>query len=212
MLEFCLEVTFLARDGGVPPTETGTLPIANIPETDAEFVEAGITTLQELGWWQKNSYLMKLSRRFDCAQVLQPTHQHILYFHKTSRTSLLTEHIQYATLIFTDAGTELEYRLEDYGTVSLRSRPRLDLDKVQITSNEALKQAEVNGGKALRDLVKNACYIYMDISQNGIWEVDYSQNQPFDRLLCFNIDANTQTVKQVAERSFNECQYFDRIP
>ena len=78
--------------------------------------------------------------------------------------------------------------------------------------DEALKQAELNGGETLRVLVKDECYIYMNISQDGIWDVDYLQGPSFDRLLCFNIDATTQTVKQLAERSYNDCQYFDRIP
>lgn len=51
MLEFCVDITtFLGGDGGVPPTETGTIPITHIPKTDAEFVEASIVALQELGW------------------------------------------------------------------------------------------------------------------------------------------------------------------
>ncbi len=205
-LEIFLDILLPGLSTGAPITQTGTISIKNVPETDVEFVSTAIELLQELDWWQGDPILLGLSRKIECFQVDNPPRNRLLNFRKANRITLFTENVHYATVKFSNDGTELSYRLENYRISKIQPTTGLNLAKVRIESKEALKLAEESGGKFLRELVNDECYIYMDIDKDQNWEVDYSQQNPFKRLLCLNIDSKSGKVKQIPERGFSPCQ------
>jgi len=69
----------------------------------------------------------------------------------------------------------------------------IDLDKIKITAEEALKIAEENGGQATRLSVQNNCTIQLRLSGYSGWQVRITENNTASEL--FSLETNPYTDK-----------------
>jgi hypothetical protein len=75
----------------------------------------------------------------------------------------------------------------------------IDLAQLQISVDNALQIAEVNGGQKQRSLVENSCEISLayspDTSISGDWEIFYTRSDDGSRLMHLRVDPDTGEVK-----------------
>ncbi len=79
-------------------------------------------------------------------------------------------------------------------------RPVIDLDKLKISAEDALRIAETNGGYEMRSAIDNACYISLaSVTENTngcVWKVDYIAYQdPNEKNITIYINPYTGEIK-----------------
>jgi hypothetical protein len=208
-IELCLDLTLPALgSGGVSVVESGTVVLDEAPRTDAEYVAAGISTLQEVGWWQNKPYLQSLSRAIECSMAKTSMQQHtVLNFRRNDRLTLLTVNILYARVKFLGGGTRVSYELDSDRIDRNRASTELVLTEARFGSNEVLSLAELNGGEELRTQVGDECTIHMNLFHQDDWKVTYTRNDSFRHLLCLDVDPISGQAVTVTNRGSYPCRH-----
>jgi hypothetical protein len=176
------------------------LTLAEQPTTDKEWINVSVNFLKEIGWWQDDTILWRVSRTIDCSQADAPPNEIRLIFVREQRLSLLQSIDHRAYMNANAISRQVEYELVDgvsnfyAGEGPAKKYEELSFDEVTIDSRDAITIAEYSGGKLFRSQVGNECYVSANLSSQNGWEVDY------EGCLEFFIDPNTGVVMSMEEK------------
>ncbi len=103
-------------------------------------------------------------------------------------------------LLTIDPGVNTTSIFERVYSPTVRNWPTIDLEKVKISAEEAVRIAEINGGYEMRSSVNNVCNISIILAPGSAsyhgWRIVYEKDRPeMKRLLDFDVDPYTGEIK-----------------
>jgi hypothetical protein len=204
----CLQAVYVvggAETTAPGPTQSYTVTISDMPQSDGEILAAAIAALTQAGWWRDYAELVVMGKWLDCEEAETVVPVQYLSFWRRDQLGLLTSHVYRADVDINQAG-ELIYTLQDYFLRNELPGQGLNMERITVSSRDALAAAEEQGGLALRQRLDNQCRIAVLLTPGSSWSVDYLTKGRFARLLCLDVDPTTGAVKQVT-RNFIPCTF-----
>jgi hypothetical protein len=119
----------------------------------------------------------------------------IAYFRTTSHNLLERSHVGRAFQIVPQYGYVVYSEGANFPQLPFDKWESLNLKKLQISAEDALKAADENGGRTARLSVQNQCTIRMRLSGNTGWNIVISTNDTGSSIFRIAVDPYTGKVK-----------------
>jgi hypothetical protein len=179
--------------------QSGTSPTVNsdkgksVQWTQSEYLQIA-QALHRFVWGEpiENWKLSKLLFRLDCKDVNSgPQFAHFELF-KIVNTNQETRYVR--DLWIEPLNNSVSWQDAEYYP-NVQGNTRIDLNKLKISSDDALKIAEKNGGYEVRTAASDQCVIYITLSPESNWNVRYSGND-LQELFNLKIDITSGEIKK----------------